>query len=266
MSRVTRVSPVPSRLTTTISQSSRVIIWNATRLPPGDSGGEVERSGPFRTIVGAAAGSAVATVMRLVSSAVRLTKTIVPPSAEKDGELPVIVAIFAVRNRQHAERGRCRGSARSRPPRPAAPAPPPPLPPRPAPGARVVKRSAVPVELMPPMILSFCVRRHRRDGTGGADEMDLARAGAAGGRRKDARCRRRRRRAMRRVSVPGVERASRGPWRARGARLVAPGRSAGRRRPRFQYADLRAVGRERRATAAELDDDACAGRRRRRRG
>ncbi len=30
--------------------------------------------------------------MRLVSVAVRLTKTIVRPSAEKDGELPVIVA------------------------------------------------------------------------------------------------------------------------------------------------------------------------------
>ena len=33
MSRVTRVSLVPSRLMTTISQSSRGIIWKATRLP-----------------------------------------------------------------------------------------------------------------------------------------------------------------------------------------------------------------------------------------
>ena len=73
------------------SQSSRSIIWNATRLPLGDSRGASTRSGPLRTTVGAAPGSAVSIVISAVSSAARPMKTMAVPSGENDGALPVSV-------------------------------------------------------------------------------------------------------------------------------------------------------------------------------
>ena len=183
----------------------------------------------MRTIAGAADGSAVATVMSRVSSAVRLTKTIVPPSAENDGALPVIVAILPSGIDSTLNVAGVDGSARSSA---AAPA-------RPfrrlcrhgRPGARVVKRSAVPVELMAPMTLS--VRRPSGPRwAGGAHEVDLARAGATRGRREEhgvagASDERRGR------EVPGLERRlpASGDLEERGARRRAAGGVAA-----FQYA------------------------------
>ena len=181
---------------------------------------------------------------------------------------------LAVRNRQHVERRRRAGAPRPRPGAGAARAGArgtarlertggdrrlPPRPPRPAPGTRVVKSSAVPVELMAPRI--FSVGSVVSAATGGrADDVDLARAGVGRGRRRRGRCRRRRRQ-RRRVNVPVSSEVS-CPWRDRGSSRRAlppwPLRCGGGRRcrrRRFPVSDLRAVGRERRARAAQFDDE-----------
>ncbi len=174
MSRVTRVSLLPSRLMTTISQSSRGIIWKATRLPLWDMAGKSTRSGPLRTTTGVADGSAVATVLMLFSSPARLTNTIVAPSGENAGELPVMVTTVPSGIDSTLNVGGVAGApvprpgagagvapegagappAAGAPAAVAAPPPAPPRPPRPAPGTRVVKMSAVPVELMAPRSFS----------------------------------------------------------------------------------------------------------------
>ncbi len=92
-SRVIRVSPVPSRLTVTISQSSRDIIWNAMRDPSLDAAGKSRRSVPLRTTV-AADGSEVDAATTVFSVAARFTKTSDRPSAENDGALPVTTVIL----------------------------------------------------------------------------------------------------------------------------------------------------------------------------
>ena len=99
ISRVSRVSTLPSRLTTKISQSSFGIIWKVTRLPSRDSAGASIRSGPLRATVADVRSPAGAVASRY-SVPSRVTYATVDPSDESASEVAVTVVVAPVSARR----------------------------------------------------------------------------------------------------------------------------------------------------------------------
>ena len=154
ISRVTRVSFDPSRLTTKISQSSFGIAWNAMREPSGDTASAPMRSRVFLT---ADAGPPGGPAMTLVSSALRARYASVEPSADSAGDEPVTTVDAPVLRSSTTNDPDC-----PRPPPRPAPPPGPPRPPPPRPPPAGVAPSAAAAGLANGFALSRPVEQIRR--------------------------------------------------------------------------------------------------------